>query len=456
MPRTRSDLVHREPQEAPGPPIALNRMASAEIAGLEPSWVDPDAPAPQLEALSEEGQLQEATQAPVVHHCATCTDPACVGPISAAPDVQAHDTNVGLHIHTARSKATTDRILQENTSSATLPDVAPPELASPDLFQLLSPEIRDMIFELVYADSYIVAATQGFCTCSPGNDDVDFHGQGRTESLVLLKGSRGKRCKEGCYLEPYDETEGVSDVASEVEWCGMSPISSLLLVNKQTYLETIPHLYRSATFFFDDWEDTEKFARTVGPHCLEHILTVAVFADDEPCCGDGLPYRLPDKGTEWKYTTLFRAIVTHMPNIEHLKIGFWQDSHISLESDTSNNGWAPTRRCDQFEKALLQFSALKHMRWVDVELLWVSSNHGVDGWDHEDDNLVTQRGVAKMIRTGDQGALDRVREAELRQEGWRDLTANIVDSISEAVDSSGLSRKWWLKKLSMSWAGTCS
>jgi hypothetical protein len=237
----------------------------------------------------------------------------------------------------------------------------------------------------------------------------------------------------------------------------MSPINSLLFVNKQTYFETVPHLYRSATFFFDDWEDTEKFAKVVGHHCLRHIRKVEVFADKEPCCGYKKPYRLPDKGTEWNYTKSFRAVVAHIPNIEHLKIGFWQeDSCLSLESDTSDVGWAPVRRCDQFEKALLQFPALKHVRQIDVETLWVSNDYGVDGWDIELEHLDTREGVAKMIRTGDQGALDRVREAILREEEWRDLTATIVDSISEAVDSSGLSRKWWLSKLSQSWAGTCS
>ena len=320
-----------------------------------------------------------------------------------------------------------------------------------------------MIFELVYADSNIVVATQGSCACAP-RDSAYWSGRKRepcaevrTEIPVLLRGTRGRRPLNGCYVDPWSPSgSDCGSFASEDEWQGLSPINSFLLVNKQTYLETVPHLYRSATFFFDDWKDTEKFAKTVGRHCLRHIRKVEVFADDEPCCGYEKPYRLPDKGTGWNYTNLFRAVVAHMPNIEHLKIGFWQDGCLSLDSETSSVGDAPVRRCDQFEKALLRFSALKHLRQVDIELLWVSNDYGVDGWDFESDSLVTQRGVAKMIRTGDQGALDRVREAILREEEWRDLTADIVDSISKAVDSSGLSRKWWLKKLSLSWEGTCS
>jgi hypothetical protein len=40
-----SGQAYREPEEAPVPPIALNRMASAEIPGLEQVWADSDAPA---------------------------------------------------------------------------------------------------------------------------------------------------------------------------------------------------------------------------------------------------------------------------------------------------------------------------------------------------------------------------------------------------------------------------
>ena len=102
-------MAHTQPSEVdgdpPGPAIALNRFASSEIPCLEPSWADMREQAHLLAALSEEDQLQETNESPVAHHhCATCTDPACAGPVSAAPGVAADDTSVGLDVYIGRSK----------------------------------------------------------------------------------------------------------------------------------------------------------------------------------------------------------------------------------------------------------------------------------------------------------------------------------------------------------------
>ena len=429
MPRTRSGLVHREPQEAPGPPIALNRMASAEIAGLEPSWVDPDAPAAQLEALSEEGQLQEATQAPVVHHFATCTDPACVGPISAAPDVQAHDTNVGLHFHTARSKATTDRISQERASPAALPHGL-------DLFQRLSPELRDMIFELVYVNSHVVAAVQGFCTCGPIWDEESdkSHAEGRTDSPILRRATRGTRSHWGCYIEPEEWTE------LTVDGQALSPINSLLFVNKQTYLEALPHLYRNVAFFFDDWRDTHKFITTVAHDSLKYIRTVEVFSDTalySDAAGDMWPpYKRLD--SESDYSRLFGCIVASMPNIERLEIGFWWGHFIKIKSYIGG-----ALRCQRFELALLQFAALKRLRQIDVEVLepLMSDPPGMpDVYHVNEESEETAEAVKMKIKSGDRRALDRAREASLRKEGY-DLKN--FGKIPGANINSGFSYEWW-------------
>jgi hypothetical protein len=414
-----------EPQEAPGPPIALNRMASAEIAGLEPVWADPNVHAHQLEALSEEDQLQEVNEPPVPHHCATCTDPACMGPVSAAPDLQAHDTSVRIDAHTARSKTPTDRISQEHAGPAAPPDVTCPEHQGPDLFAKLSPEIREMIFKLVYADTEIIAATQGFCACSTEEHDEP-HQKGRHASPVLLRGwwgPRGTRKYQGHYIQEEAGDEQYCDGEAEV----LPPINSLLFVNKQTYLEALPHLCRVTTFFFDDTADTQKFVTTVGPHFLKLIRTVEVFADD-------------DEG----YSGLFACIVSSMPNIERLTIGFWEDFYIKLQCrdgyDDYGHEWAV--RHDDFEKALLQFGALENVRCLDVEPLSTMS----ETWSIEHDSYHTRRAVERMIETGDQRVLNRHRRSILKREG-RDFAEEIVSEYSDMVNRSGFTREWWLKRL---------
>lgn len=162
--------------------------------------------------------------------------------------------------------------------------------------------------------------------------------------------------------------------------------------------------------------------------------------DDDACCSFHESSIQPTN--EWNYTRLFRTIVAYMPNIEHLKIGFWYDSCIRLETD-EETGWA--RRCDQFEKAVLRFSALKRVRVVDVELLFAEG----DSWGVEYDSLPTHRGIAKTIRTGDQGALDGVREAVLIEER-RDFGEDLVDSFPDLIARSALSKNWWIKKLELS------
>jgi hypothetical protein len=220
-----------EPQDAPGPPIALDDFASSEIPDLESSWVDSgDGNAHQLTALSEENQLQDIAQPPVAHHhCAACTDPACEGAGSTAAEVGSHDTSVGLDFHTVRNKTPTELVLQEHASAATLRDVPSSEPIGPNLFQRLSPEIRDTIFELVYADSNIVVATQGAFPCAPKESASDRKRQRepcaevRTRRPVLLKGTRGRRARDGCYIDPFSHppesySGSFASDESEDEW----------------------------------------------------------------------------------------------------------------------------------------------------------------------------------------------------------------------------------------------
>jgi hypothetical protein len=183
-----------EPQDAPDPPIALDDFASSEIPDLESSWVDSgDGNAHQLTALSEENQLQDIAQPPVAHHhCAACTDPACEGAGSTAAEVGSHDTSVGIDFHTVRNKTPTELVLQEHASAATLQDVPSSEPIGPDLFQRLSPEIRDMIFALVYAGSNLFAGVQGSCTRDFGGRLAE-HKETRTESAVHSQGYSGHK-----------------------------------------------------------------------------------------------------------------------------------------------------------------------------------------------------------------------------------------------------------------------
>jgi hypothetical protein len=287
-----------------------------------------------------------------------------------------------------------------------------------------------MIYELVYADANIVAATQGFCTC--GDKSVE-HKMYRTESPVLIKGvpgaikgSRGTRRRRDHFLTPavvsYD-TEYELEVGTQV----MSPINSLLFVNKQTYLEALPHLYRNTVFFFDDWEDTKKFVKTVGRDCLKLIRAIEVFQD--------YSWQRPE-------SEFFGFIVASMPNIEDLTISFWDDSGIQLESDYDD---CTASRCDGLEKALLEFTALKLVHRIDVKMLMDEDDVVWLVADHLDE---TTKPVEEMIRTGDQGVLDRAREVILRNQ-QNDFAVYTVDQHPELIRDSGFSREWWLEKLGM-------
>ena len=427
-----------EPQDAPDPPIALDDFASSEIPDLESSWVDSgDGNAHQLTALSEENQLQDIAQPPVAHHhCAACTDPACEGAGSTAAEVGSHDTSVGLDFHTVRNKTPTELVLQEHASAATLQDVPSSEPIGPDLFQRLSPEIRDMIFALVYAGSNLFAGVQGSCTRDFGGRLAE-HKETRTESAVLVraipgtvKGTRGTRGRSGHYLRPFkpDHNYLYETEQLEPEAPVLSSVNGLLFVNKQTYLEALPHLYRNTTFFFEDWKDTQNFATTIGHDSLRLIRAVEVFFDQGR-----------DDTTDIRW---FNYIVAYMPNIEHLTISFWSFGPISLESDEWDGS---AKRCDEFEKALLQFARLKFVRQIDVKILEESGE--ADEYEVADHLQETKKAVEEMIRTGDRGILDRAREAELR--GLGDFAEDILESISETVDRSGLSKEWWLKRLAL-------
>jgi hypothetical protein len=294
-----------------------------------------------------------------------------------------------------------------------------------------------MIFELVYADANLFAGVQGSCTCHcPGK--VCPHGARRTELPVLVrmipgsaKGTRGTRSRNVHYLKPYEPCEG-DDWVDElgVEAHVLSPINSLLFVNKQAYLETLPHLYLNTTFFFDYWQDAHKFAATVGHANLRLVRSVEMFSDH---------HRL-----DYSDIKLSSFIVAHMPNIEHLTVSFWEE-HIRLEADED---YYTSSRCDKLETALLQFASLKHLRQIQVNVL---SEVGRRSWACEKGfSTVTEKAVEDMIRTGDRGVLDRAREGVLRQEG-RDIVLQAFDELLETniIDDSGLSGEWWMKRLGL-------
>ena len=459
MYRTRSDLVHREPlekphiartppsgqayrepSEAPVPPIALNRMASAEIPGLEQVWADSDAPAHRLQALGEEGQLHEVAGPPVAHHCATLTDVACVEPVDAASDETARDTSVSLDVHTARSKTSTDHISKERSGPAALPDVTSPEYHGPDLFARLSPEIRDMIFKLVYADSNLFAGVQGVST-RDNSGRFSKLAHNRTASPRLIRaipgtqiGLRGTRSYNGLYYDPYRPYQRpyerpIEEWECEPEAQVLSPVNSLLFVNKQSYLEALPHMYGNTTFFFDDWKDAQKFTTTVGRAGLRLIRAVEVYSD---------PVR--DDSTDGR---LFNLIIAYMPNVEHLTISFWNEELIRLESEDYEECSAV--RCDNFEKSLLRFAPLKSTCQLDVTIMceMEANEYGI-----ADQHGGTAKAVEEMIRTGDQRALDRAREVILRNQSLC-FAVTTVDQNPEMVSRSGFSRQWWLEKLNM-------
>jgi hypothetical protein len=98
-----------------------------------------------------------------------------------------------------------------------------------------------------------------------------------------VEGSCGTRIRDGCYLKPCDPFYSggcYSQFQLGVESPFLSPVNSLLFVNKQTYIEALPHVYRNTTFFFDDSDGTEEFVETVGNHCLKHIGAIEVFTDE--------------------------------------------------------------------------------------------------------------------------------------------------------------------------------
>lgn len=385
MAREKHRRAHGELQKtATEPPATLTRLASAAISALERIWADAGEPVHQANALSNNGL-----------------------PLGVLTDV-----------HACRLNASTNDPLQCPVSPAALPDATSSEPDGPDLFQRLSPELRMSIFELVYANANIVAATRGGCTCGLEGQlaaHCDLHEYACAESMVLLKGTRGTRRYYGCYIEPESESSGseTSSVAPEELESGalqapgsggqvMSPINSLLFVNKQTYLEVSPHLYRNASFFFDDWMATVTFTKTVGHHSLKLIRKVEVFAGD-------------DRGHSYKW--MINTIVASMPNIEHLKIGFWENAWIRLDG----YDLAEQKRCCGFEKALLRFSSLKCVRQIDVEILEVVDDmENVDNtmaepqtWAVSPECHVTNKAVEKMIWTGDHRVLDRARRAVL-------------------------------------------
>lgn len=291
-----------------------------------------------------------------------------------------------------------------------------------------------MIFELVYADSDIFAGFQRSCTCTDAGR-LAKHVVARTETPVLVrtipgsvKGTRGARNLNGHVMHPYKPASVQEwDEELEVETQVLSPVNSLLFVNKQTYLEALPHLYLNTTFFFDDWQDAQMFATTVGPKCLSLIRAVEMFSD----------YGRLDSSD----SKLSSFIVACMPNIEHLTVSFWDEHAIRLESDDQEGSG---EQCDILELALLRFASLKHVRQIDVNMVWELHNNAYGCAPH----VVTREAVKKMIRTGDRGVSDRARVHFLRNQS-HDFAVDTVDRFPEMVRHSGLSRKWWLEKLAM-------
>lgn len=256
---------------------------------------------------------------------------------------------------------------QTNNTSHTQPER--------NLLQRLPPELRDRIFEFFYSDNKTMVIVR----------DNKFFGKPDAESWNVFHGYRILR--PDIPLNPtITYGKGGVRVYKKKPPLEFSPLTSLLLVDKQTYLEAVPHLYGSCTFHFDQPPATQLFAKCVGRANLKYIRKAEVYI---------LATTVRDCD----------LIVKHMPNIEQLTVRL--PYHTIWVDDFSRNR--------KFEEQLQGFSALKKIVRLGVEYPRMRVRKIFSRFEGGEELMissdVTTEALKEMIRTGDCLALSRARRA---------------------------------------------
>lgn len=235
--------------------------------------------------------------------------------------------------------------------------------------------------------------------------------------------------------------------------------TGILYVSHEAYKVTVPHLYKSCTFFFEDPDLSKKFLEITGPKNLESVRKIAVHYNEgdtdvivapksiiaEACRTNGVqdvpvwnikitPLDITRAGEEhvrplpiylrgppcgpsvvakndniYRWMIMCNQLASSLPQTRELTV--WTGDTLDLQVEDI--------RCLEYEAALLQLAALKQVKTLDVK------KHG-DTFDNSGDenarwftntwaNRYTIEGIKQMIRTGDHGALNKQREAFLRE-----------------------------------------
>jgi hypothetical protein len=244
----------------------------------------------------------------------------------------------------------------------------------------------------------------------------------------------------------------------------------ILLASKRTYEEAAPFLYKSCTFFFEDFEFSTKFLKAVSPGNLKRITKIMVYYpqdaegtmkaitaigdcpdlggfypqsnvfapdaearlkralvsfDADPNDDYALAYNIAAQGSKFYASPADPTIPVARPN--NLFPSRWlfgvmcQMLVVSISSTTELTLWIGdtldlefnSRRDEVLEAALLHFAALGKIDGGVLSVkkwgeLFDNSNDQDAKW-HETNwmKIRTLNGVDEMIRTGEHGALDR-------------------------------------------------
>lgn len=252
-----------------------------------------------------------------------------------------------------------------------------------NLLKRLPPEVRDRIFEIVYSNKKTLVLVRDNNKASERADNVNWNSFAGYHVLRPDISHKKLLDDKRTSIQPKQKTTAAAPNNNDKD---RSPLTSLLLVDKQTHLEALPHLYGSCTFRFDQLQATKLFATRVGKLSLECIRKVEVY----------IP-ALAERHSE--------EIVVRMPNIEQLTARF---PHRTIELDEFS-------RNREFENELLGFSGLEKVMRLGVECprLRQGGGPGPVGFPR----LVFVRSDAttdaleEMIRTGDCMALSRAGRA---------------------------------------------
>jgi hypothetical protein len=194
-------------------------------------------------------------------------------------------------------------------------------------------------------------------------------------------------------------TSATAPVHTGTNWS--KSLTGILYVNKQINFEAVSVLYQSCTFLFENLDLSYKFLKVVQPTNLHSVRNVYVHYPDELEFVYSPYNTFADNRASMrqKFHLLCRQIVKTMPKIKELTV--WIGPILELEYGGT--------RCEIYERALLQFAALKELETITVKKYGpVFDNSGVEYcWD--DTNEYTVEGVKEMIATGDHTALDRWR-----------------------------------------------